>query len=131
MPAQKYHHSSRRVVRNPLHATPSSRVFAYQPPTLTAEDRLTSSAVPRDVTHVRVHGSEKAIQPRAFQDCSDLVEVEPGVWNSPSIIRVEIPSSVTTIGDLAFDGCTLLEEVDFSDDYFNHNRGIRAVSKKH
>lgn len=122
MSAQKFHHSSRRVVRRPSHAAPSSCVFIYKPPTFTAETHFTSSTVPRDVTRVRVHGSVRAIQPRAFQDCSDLVEVElPGelesiragaFLNCTSLIRVDIPCSVAVIGKGSFEGCTSLEEAD-------------------
>ena len=62
----------------------------------------------------------RAIPPRAFQDCPDLLEVElPGELESieegafpycASPLRVDIPSSVKAIGDGLFLGCTSLEE---------------------
>jgi len=80
------------------------------------------SAIPRNVTGVRVHPSVKIIGDRAFSDCDRLAEVElreglEGIGNHAfhgckSLGSLEIPSTVKIIGDTAFTNCLKLARVE-------------------
>ena len=72
--------------------------------------------VPRDVTHVRVHPSVRAIKYGAFDSClwlrtailnDGLEEIGRGAFRlCTSLERIEIPPAVRVIEDSAFIGCS-------------------------
>jgi hypothetical protein len=86
--------------------------------------------VPRNVTRVRIHHSVDHIPADAFQRCNRLVEVELneglrriGAYafrNCSSLLRINIPSSVISIGDRAFLKCSALVEI-------NLHEGLQVI----
>ena len=76
--------------------------------------------VPYDVTHVRFHPSVVKVENQAFYDRSKLVEVvlneglrEIGqsAFRYTALQSINIPSTVTKIGNGAFYGCKLLQSI--------------------
>ena len=84
-----------------------------------------SSAIPRDVTHVRIDASVKVICRYAFRDCHQLVEVvlsegleyiEGGAFSDCiSLQRMKFPSTIKGIGAYAFYDCFQLMEAELSE----------------
>jgi hypothetical protein len=78
-------------------------------------------SVPMNVTHVRVHSTDRCIPKKAFENRYHLVEIvlndslewieENAFWGCKSLTRIHIPPSVREIGKGAFYKCTALKEV--------------------
>lgn len=83
---------------------------------LRVEDR-----VPRDVVHLVIGGAITVVEAKTFQDYENLwkVELREGVEKigreaftyCVNLTRVDCPSSLRTIDDVAFEGCYSLREV--------------------
>jgi hypothetical protein len=79
----------------------------------------------RDVTHVRVHPSVRAIKNWAFNECRQLSPVilgngleeigERAFYECTSLVRIAIPPAVQVIKDCAFSGCSGLTAADLND----------------
>ncbi|KAL7525319.1 hypothetical protein ACHAXR_002981, partial [Thalassiosira sp. AJA248-18] len=101
----------------------ASAILAMQEAFLyTGQER---SAIPNDVTRVRVDPSVTRIPVGAFQNQKKLEEIELfegleeiGVcafYDCVSLRRITIPSTVARIPDYAFSDCRKLEEVELSE----------------
>ncbi len=92
---------------------------------------LSSVVIPGDATRVLIHTLVRAVLPKAFQDSSDLVEVKllgrfkligvgAAFRGCASLLCVNTLANITTIGNVAFWGCKLLEEA-------NLGKGLQTI----
>jgi hypothetical protein len=82
----------------------------------------TKDAIPRNVTHIKVHPSVKEIQKKAFIYCESLVEVEfseglqvigeSAFQGCRELKRIKIPSAHVVIKSGAFQACSGLDSVE-------------------
>ena len=78
-----------------------------------------------NVEKVVINDGPQIIKAQAFQTCKKLKEIElpesitkigeGAFWRCTSLTEIVIPEGVTTIGDGAFDGCTSLKKVHLPD----------------
>ncbi len=95
--------------------------------------------ISREVTHVRVHPSVTKILPRAFEDCTNLRELDLCYWNHEAdyddvgtmlqletiggrafgncfaLERIQLPTSVKSISRGAFEDCIQLRDVELNE----------------
>jgi hypothetical protein len=103
----------------------TSEASIPEPPTILIYNKdTTTDAIPRNVTHVKVHPSVKEIHNNAFVGCLSLVEVEfseglevigdGAFWNCKNLKHInKLPSTLREIGDEAFRHCASLDSIEF------------------